>query len=47
MPGWIVTLILMAISGLTGLAVGYVLGADSWQAEHERRPKDEQHRPSQ
>lgn len=41
MPGWIIVLIMMAISGLTGLAVGYVLGADSWQAEHERRRKNE------
>lgn len=42
MPGWIFVLILMLICGLSGLMIGFVLGAESPQEDRERRRKDEQ-----
>lgn len=39
MPGWILTIILVLISGLAGLAVGFVLGYDEDHAEEWRRNK--------
>ena len=41
MQTWIIVLILMLISGATGLVVGYVLGADSPPMENKRREKNE------
>lgn len=37
MPGWIFVLILMLICGLSGLMIGYVLGAESPPEDRERR----------
>ena len=46
MPGWILTVILMLISGLAGVAIGFVIGAEAPPEEKEWRRKHEQRRKS-
>lgn len=40
MPRWIILLILMAICGLAGVAIGFILGFD-WKEAEEWRRKNE------
>ena len=37
MPAWVLALLLLLLGGLTGMVIGFVLGADSPPEDRERR----------
>ena len=41
MPAWVLALILMLISGFSGLVIGYVFGVDNPPDENERSDQRE------
>lgn len=37
MPAWVLALLLMLLAGMTGMVIGFVIGADSPPEDRERR----------